>query len=276
MKVGIVGLPNAGKSTLFNALTRAGAQSGRVPVHDRRPERRDRAGARRAARRGRRTPGHRSAACPSRSSSSTSPGWCAARIRARGSATASSATSARSTRSCTSCAPSRTRQVAHPHGEVDPAADLEVVEAELLLADLETAQRRLEARRRRRGSGDEAHARGGAVADGRGRSSERAAGAARGGLLTSKPALVVANVGEGEAVPPALARARRGRRLRARRGGAGRARPAEADGDAERARPGAARSSEVVRAAYELLGLITFFTAVGGTEVRARSLRRRR
>ena len=30
---------------------------------------------------------------------------------------------------------------------------------------------------------------------------------------------------------------------------------------------------EVVRAAYELLGLITFFTAVGGNEVRARSLR---
>jgi ribosome-binding ATPase YchF (GTP1/OBG family) len=30
----------------------------------------------------------------------------------------------------------------------------------------------------------------------------------------------------------------------------------------------------VVRAAYELLGLLTFFTAVGGTEVRARSLPR--
>ncbi len=31
MKVGIVGLPNAGKSPLFNALTKGGAQTGDYP-----------------------------------------------------------------------------------------------------------------------------------------------------------------------------------------------------------------------------------------------------
>ena len=31
MKVGIIGMPNAGKSSLFNALTQAGAQAANYP-----------------------------------------------------------------------------------------------------------------------------------------------------------------------------------------------------------------------------------------------------
>ena len=82
--------------------------------------------------------------CTRRSSSTTSPASCAAPTRARGSATSSWATSARPTRSCTWCARTTTRRWCTPRASVDPLADVETIETELLYADLEQAERRLE------------------------------------------------------------------------------------------------------------------------------------
>ena len=100
--------------------------------------------------------------------------------------------------------------------------------------------------------------------------------------LTSKPVLYVANVdeGDGERAAELVARTPRQRRRRDRgqrpdRGGAGRARrrarrPRCAPSSGSRSRGSSAWS----RAAYELLDLITFFTAQRGSEARARALRR--
>ena len=90
-----------------HARRRPGRQ---LPVHDGRAERGGGAGARRAARPGGRDRRRHAGGARGRSSSTTSPGWCAARTAARGSATSSSATSARPTRSCTWSAPTTTRR----------------------------------------------------------------------------------------------------------------------------------------------------------------------
>ena len=274
MKVGIVGLPNAGKSTLFNALARGAAQVAEYPfttvdpnvavvaVPDQRLERLGEAlgidklvpetldivdiaglvrGAHEGEGLGNRFLGH-----------IRDVDAVVHVVRAF-----------------------EDDQVAHPHGKIDPAADVAVIEAELLLADLETAERRLEAATKAARSGDREAT---AARDLWERTvAELQAGrpaAREAGLLTSKPALLVANVSEGGSLPPLLAD--RGAIAVCARDEAELAELEAAEAESMRADLGLEQGAlaALVREMHRVLGLITFFTAVGGTEIRARTLRR--
>ena len=144
MKVGIVGMPNAGKSSLFNALTRAGRAGRQLPVHDGRAQRRGRAACpmsdstawtRRSARRRR---------CTRRSSSTTSPGLVRGAHEGEGLGNRFLANIRETDALVHVVRVHDDAQVVHPEGRVDPLADVETIETELLYADLEQAERRLE------------------------------------------------------------------------------------------------------------------------------------
>jgi GTP-binding protein YchF len=289
VKVGIVGLPNAGKSSLFNALTRAGAEAANypfttvepnvavVPVPDERLDRvaetlgatpvlhetiefHDIAGLVRGAHRGEGL-GNRFLANIRETDALLHV------VRAHDDP-----------------------QVVHPEGRVDPAADAEAVETELLYADLETAERRLDKVAREAKSHDkeklaeQAWLEKVVSALGEGRPVREVplpAGAPDAprllSALTAKPILYVANVSEGEPLEPPPALAERGRavavsaRLDSELG--------ELEGEdaaAMRGELGIAESglSAVVREAFVLLDLIAYFTAGTGKEARARAIRR--
>ena len=124
-------------------------------------------------------------------------------------------------------------QVVHPEGRVDPLADVETIETELLYADLEQAERRLEKVAREAKSMDKAKVAEeawlkdlvAALSEGRPARTVPPPAAAPDAMrnlqpLTSKPVLYLANVGEGEELaPPAGAGRARGGRRRAGRGG---------------------------------------------------------
>jgi GTP-binding protein YchF len=280
VKVGIVGMPNAGKSSLFNALTRAGAEAANypfttiepnvaiVPVADARLERlaatlrasevvhdtiafHDIAGLVRGASEGEGL-GNKFLANIRETDAIVHV------VRAHGD-----------------------ENVIHPEGRVDPQADIDTIETELTYADLEQAERRLERVVKAARGGDK-------VARAEQAWLEQLVAALQAGRpartvpppedapnalrdlqpLTAKPVLFVANVDEGDdAVPEEVAAHAEAHAAKAvavsSRIEAELSELDDEEAAGMRAELGIAESGlqRVVRGAFALLDLIAFFTA---------------
>ena len=280
MKVGIVGMPNAGKSSLFNALTRAGAEAANYPFTTIEPnvavvavrdERLEQVAATLRA----------SNVVPDTIDFHDIAGLVAGAHSGEGLGNRFLANIRETDAIVHVVRVHNDPSVIHPEGRVAPLADIETIETELVYADLEQAERRHERVVRSARSGDRA-----AVAEeawlrqlvaalqaGRpARSVPPPADAPRAlrdlAPLTAKPVLFVANVDEGDdEVPAAVAE-------HASAQGAGAVAVSsrieaelseldDEDATAMREHLGIAESSlqRVVGGAFSLLDLVAFFTA---------------
>jgi GTP-binding protein YchF len=153
VRVGIVGLPNAGKSTLFNALARGSAETATypfttiepnvavVPVPDERLEAvADAVGASRPV--------------PETIELVDVAGLVRGAAAGEGLGNQFLAAIRETDAICHVVRCHDAPGVPHPEGRVDPVADAELVEAELRAADLEQAERRLERVRKQARAGD--------------------------------------------------------------------------------------------------------------------------
>jgi GTP-binding protein YchF len=279
-RIGIVGMPNAGKSSLFNALTKAGAEAANypfttiepnvavVPVRDERMEQvASTVGA--------------SEIVWDTVDFHDIAGLVAGAHQGEGLGNKFLA-NIRETHAIVHVVRAhKDENVIHPEGRVDPLADIETIETELVMADLEAAERRVDKVGKQARGGDrvaiaeEAWLREVIAALQAGRPArtvpvpEEAPNAARDlGSLTSKPVLFVANVDEGsEEIPAAVAEhaAAQGARAVAvsSRIEAELAELDDEDAAAMREELGVSESGlqRVVREAFALLDLIAFFTA---------------
>jgi ribosome-binding ATPase len=293
MKVGIVGLPNAVKSSLFNALSRAGAEAANypfttiepnvavVPVHD---ERLDAVA---------RTIGA-SNIVPDTIEFHDIAGLVAGAHQGEGLGNKFLANIRETDALLHVVRVHEDPNVIHPEGRVDPAADMETIETELIYADLESAERRHARVVRDARSGDRA-----AVAEeawlrrviealqsGRPVRSVPAPADAPEALrnlspLTGKPVLFVANVDEGDDAVPAVVADHAAAEGAAAVAVSSRleAELSELDDDEAavmREELGVSDSglNRVVRGAFGLLDLIAFFTAGEAKPAQSWHLRR--
>jgi len=293
MRIGIVGMPNAGKSSLFNALTAAGAEAANYPFTTIEPnvavvavvdERLDRLAELL----------HASEVVYDTISFYDIAGLVAGAHRGEGLGNRFLANIRETDAILHVVRAHGDANVVHPEGRVDPLADIETIETELMLADLEQAERRLGRVIRVARGGDRA-----AIAElawlerliealAAGRPArtvpapEEAGDALRSlGPITAKPVLFVANVDEGtDEVPSAIAAyaAAQGAgavaisaRLEAELGELDAGEASAMRGDLGVGEAGLVR---VVRGAFSLLDLIAFFTVGEAKPAQSWHLRR--
>jgi GTP-binding protein YchF len=294
MKIGIVGMPNAGKSSLFNALTRAGAAAANYPFTTVEPnvavvgvpdDRLDQVAA---------TVGARPVVHETIQFHDIA-GLVRGAHEGEGLGNQFLANIRETDAILHVVRAHDDPQVVHPEGRVDPLADVDTIETELLFADLEQAERRLERVAKQAKSLDkvavaeEAWLRSVIEALREGRAvrtlpepADAPGAAVRLSALTSKPVLYVANVAEGEPLepPPGLVAHAEERGARAAAVSARLdAELSELDDDeatAMREELGVAESGleTVIREAFALLHLIQFFTGGQDKEARARAIPR--
>jgi GTP-binding protein YchF len=293
MKVGIVGMPNAGKSSLFSALTGVAAEAANYPFTTIEPNiaivpvvdpRLDQVAATVGA----------SKIVPDTIAFHDIAGLVAGAHRGEGLGNQFLA-NIRETDAIVHVVRVHVDEaVVHPEGRVDPLADIDTIETELVYADLEQAERRLDRVAKTAKSGDRR-----AISEAEWlRTLVAALQAGRPartvpppddvpdaqvllGSLTAKPVLFVANVDEGDhEVPPlVLAHAHAQGAVAVAVSARLEAELAELDPDdaaAMRADLGLSESGleAVVRSAFSLLNLVAFFTAGEAKPAQSWHLRR--